>query len=328
MQGIAARNTKMVCPGRAGVPRADGRLEAGENFGGQKELLQAVHAQHAGAGNGRFMHGIGAGQRAGVRGGGLLSRRAAPGLEHDDRLVARRRARGRHELARVLDRFDAQQDGARVRVAGQVVQHVGSVHVGVLAQCDKVRKTDAARLRPVQHGGDQRVGLRDQGQLARLGRGGRDAGVQVRVRRQQAHAVGPQDAQQPGARGVQHGLLLLGREAGADDHGGLGAGLGQLPDQIVHRGGRGADHGQLRHAGQIAHAGIAALAGQLLVFGVERPERALEAAGVHVAPQRGAGRKRPLGGADDRHRLRMEQRVEVADAHGVDEGPMVIRLRP
>jgi hypothetical protein len=70
----------------------------------------------------------------------------APGLDHDHRLVARGGARGRHELARRLDRFDVEQDGARARIAGQVVEQVAEVDVGVLAQRHHVREADARDL--------------------------------------------------------------------------------------------------------------------------------------------------------------------------------------
>ena len=242
-----------------------------------------------------------------MRGGGLLALRAAAGLDDDDRLVARRRARGRHELPRLVDRFDAQQDGARVGVAAQVVEHVAKVAIGVLAQRAAVRKADLPRLGPVQHGGDQRARLRDKRQLARPRRNVRKARVQPRAGAEQPDAVGPQDAQQRRPRGVQHGLLLLGREAGADHDGGPRAALGQLPHQVDHRGGGRADDGQLGHLGQVGHAGVTALAGQLAVLRVDGEDAAGKAAAAHVAPQRAADRKRPLRRADDGDRLRIEQ---------------------
>ena len=112
------------------------------------------------------------------------ARRPAPaGLDHDHRLVARCGPRRRHELARRLDRFGVQQDGARARLAAQLVEQVAEVDVGAVAQRDEVREADAAPVGPVQHRGGQRARLRDEGQLARQRIAGREAGVQAEARR-------------------------------------------------------------------------------------------------------------------------------------------------
>ena len=318
--GIGRHHAHAAAVGQDGHLVADGRLEARQDLGRQEQLFQAVHAQHAGAGDGGVDHVVGAGQRAGVRGGGLLALLAAASLDHDHRLVARRRACGRHELARLVHRFDVQQDGARVGVVGQVVEHVAEVDVGMLAQRHEVREADLPRLGPVEHGGDQRARLRHEGQFARPRRNVREAGVEPGVRRQQAHAVGAQNAHQRGPGGVQHGLLLLRRQAGADDHHRLGAAPRQLFDQVHHRAGRRADHGQFGRLGQVGHAGVAALARQRLVLWVDREHGAGKAAGAHVVPQRAADGEGPLGRADDGHGLRVEQGIEIADAHGLPQG--------
>ena len=301
--------------GQDGHAVADRGAKARQDLGCQEELLQAVHAQHARAGDGGVVHLVRASQRPRVRGRGAAALFAAAGLHGDHRLVARGRAGGRHELARIVDRFDVQQDGARLRVVGQVVQHVAEVHVGVFAQRNEVRKADVARLGPVQHGGDQRARLRDEGQLPGPRRDVRKACVQPGVRRQQAHAVGAQDAHQARAGDVQHGLLLLGRQARGDDHHRLGAALGQLAHQLDHGGRRCADHGQLGRFGQLVHAGVAAAAVQLFVLRVHRVDRSAKAAGAHVAPQRAADRVGPAGRADHGDGLGLKQRIKMASAH-------------
>ena len=92
--------------------------ESSQCFGRQKQLLKRVYAQHAGARDGCVVDHVRARQRAGVRGCGALALVGTPGLDDDHRLVARRRARRRHELARRLDGFDVQEDGACLRVTG------------------------------------------------------------------------------------------------------------------------------------------------------------------------------------------------------------------
>ena len=98
---------------------------------------------------------------------------------------------------------------ARVRgVAGQVVEQVAEVDVGAVAQRDEVREADAARLGPVEHRGDQRARLRDEGELAgaarRCARSSRSGPMPGTSRPRQ---FGPEHAQQVRPRGVEHRLL-------------------------------------------------------------------------------------------------------------------------
>ena len=103
----------------------------------------------------------------------------------------------------------------RVRgVAREVVEQVAEVDVGALAERDHVREADAARLGPVEHRGDERARLRDEGDLrraarrcARSWRSGRGRGVS------RPRQFGPEHAQQVRPRGVEHRLLLRGARA-------------------------------------------------------------------------------------------------------------------
>ena len=108
--------------------------KARQRLGRQEQLLHRVNAQHAGPGNGCVIHQVRARQRAGMRRRGPLALPRAPGLDHDHRLVARRRARRRHEFARRLDGLDVHQDRTCPGVAGQVVEQVAEVHIGMLSQ--------------------------------------------------------------------------------------------------------------------------------------------------------------------------------------------------
>ena len=204
-----------------------------------------------------------------------------------------------------------------MRAAGQPVQQVAEVHVGVLTQRDAVRKADAAPGRPVEHGGDQRAGLRHEGQGAGAGVHVREAGVQADVRRQQAQAVGPQDAQQVAPGGIEHGRLGGSVQPGGQHHGGARAAHAQGLDQPRYAGRWGADHGQVRRLRQGRHVGKADVVPQTLAPGVHRPARAREGRLPDVAPDGGPHAAGAVGRAEDGHAAGGEKLVEVTDGHGL-----------
>ena len=299
-------------------------VEARERFSGEKQVLQGVHAQHAGACNRRVEHRVRPGECTGVRGGGLLAGDRAPGLDHDHRFVARRGARGRHEFARLLDALDVEQDGAGRRVAAQEVEHVAEVDIGAFTERDKVREADAARARPVEHGGDECTRLRHERQLSRQRADVREAGIEAQVRHQHADAVGPEDAQRVHVRCVEHGLLLRASEAGGQHDRRPGAACAEFGDQLHHRGGWRAQNGQLRRGGQRIHRGPDLHAIEFSVLGVDRVKHTLEVAVVQVAPHRSAHAGGPHRGPDHRDRSGCEEGVEVANAHGAGRWSSVL----
>ena len=94
-----------------------------------EQLVEVVHAQHAGAADRRIVDVVGAGQRTGVRRGGLRPLGDAPGLDHHHRLDACRGACRRHEGAPLVDRLDVEQDRLGPGIAGQVVEGIAEVDV-------------------------------------------------------------------------------------------------------------------------------------------------------------------------------------------------------
>ena len=148
---------------------------------------------------------------------------------------------------------------------------------------------------PVEHGGDQRARLRDEGQLAGQRVGVREAGVQPDVRRQQAEAVGPEDAQQVRPRGVEHGLLLRGVEPGGEHDRGARAARAELRRSARARVAGGVQiTARSGASGRLGDVGVDRHAVELRVLRVDRPERAGEAAVAQVAPDRGADAGRAL----------------------------------
>ncbi len=88
------------------------RFDAAERLGAIEQLLQVGDAQDTRAAERGVTDRVGASKRTSMRGSGLAPCASAAGLHHDDRLHARSGARRRHELARVLDGLDIEQDRA------------------------------------------------------------------------------------------------------------------------------------------------------------------------------------------------------------------------
>jgi hypothetical protein len=236
------------------------------------------------------------------------------GFHHDHRLVARGGARGRHELARRVDRFDVQQHGTGVGVAGEHVKQIAEVHIDVLAQRYQLRKPDAPRACPIEHRGDERARLRDEGDVAgdRIGVG--KGGVQAQPRRHQADAVGAEQPQQvrPGCR---QGLgLLCGGEAGRHHDGRAGADGAEFGDQPRHRLGWCAQHREIGHRRQIGGSRIDAFAAERGVLRIHRIQRTLERARTQVSPHRAAHPAGAGGCAEHRHGAGFQQTLQVSDA--------------
>ena len=321
-QCIGGQHACTTAVGQHRQPLTLPALHMGQGFGRVEQRLQRVHAQHAGTPDGSIEHHIGAGQRTGVRGRrpGTVGRTA--GLDNNHRLVARSSARRRHELARGLDRLHVHQDGLGAGIAGQVVDDVAEVHVGAVAQRDEMRKPDAAAVGPIQHGGCQRARLRHKGQLAGQGIAGRKTGIEPDPRHQRPDAVGPEDAQQPGPRRIQHGLLQRGParaggllEPGRQHNGGARALASQGGDQVGHCLGRRADDGQVRRLRQRRDIRPGRPAAHLGMPAVDRPDRPLKPVRPEIAQDHGTQAALPVGGAYQGHRGGVEQGFEIAYAH-------------
>jgi hypothetical protein len=263
-----------------------------------------------------FEDHVGAGERARVRRRGLQSIAGPAGLDDHHRLVSSRGASRRHELPRRLDRFDVEQDRARVRVAGEMVEQITEVDVGALAERDHVRKADAPRMCPVEDRGHQRSGLRDKGHVAGQGVDVGEAGIQADPRRQQAQAVGAEHAEQVRPCRIQCGLLLHRAQASGHDDGGTRAEPAQIADQVRDGCRRRADHRQVRHLREVGDAPGQVDAVQGRVLGIDAEDGAGEGPGTQVAPHGGADAAGPAGCTDDDDRPRLEKPVEMADAHG------------
>ena len=122
-----------------------------------------------GAAERRVVDGVRAGERAGMGGGRLRALRHAAGLHHDDRLHARRGTRGRHELARVLDGFDVEQNRTGLVIHREIVEQIGNIDIDLVADRDDAGEADAALRGPIDHAGRDRARLRNQREISAPG---------------------------------------------------------------------------------------------------------------------------------------------------------------
>ena len=165
-----------------------------ERFGGSEQLVEVEHAQEPSAPECGIIDRIGAGQRTGVSERRFGAERLPAGFDHEHGLCARRSARGGHELARLLDRFDVEKNGASAAVEGKVVEEIGEIDVETVADRDHRRKSDRARRCPFHQSRRDRSRLRDEGKVAgRRHRGGK-AGVELDTGYQHSEAVGADEA--------------------------------------------------------------------------------------------------------------------------------------
>ena len=126
---------------------------------------------------------------------GLGALRMAAGLDHDHRLGARRGARRRHELARVLDRFDVEQDrsGARGRARNNRAGRRNRRRAGRRSRRWRKSRRRAPRAHstmPAAMAPDCEMSARSPA----AGHAGGEAGIELGARRHDAEAVRPDQA--------------------------------------------------------------------------------------------------------------------------------------
>ena len=141
-------------------------LHPSERLGRREQFVEIEHPQQAGAAERRVVDRIGAGERAGVGLRRLGALRMAAGLDHDHRLDPRGGARRRHELARIVDRLDVEQNRAGRAIEREEIEQVAEIDIDLVAERDHRRKTDPVRRRPFDQARGDGAGLRDQGEIA------------------------------------------------------------------------------------------------------------------------------------------------------------------
>jgi len=302
-------------------PTAGKRTHLPQRARGGEQFVQRAHAQQAGTAERGAVHRIRARQvlRMRAAGGRDLGAAAVPGLHHDDRFGTRGGTRGRHELARVADRFHVQQDRAGTVIGGEVVQQVGEVDVQRIAQRHHGGEADRLAHAPFDQATGDGTRLRNQCEVAGLRETAGQTGVEARVRRDHAQAVRAEHAQASLAR---EGFELRGGRAGSaahrrgQHHHRTGTFLRSLRGQLRHRCRRRGDHHQVRRPRQVAQVARDRDAVHRRRMLVHQPDLALEAAGAQVLDHRTTHRAWPRLAAHHRHGARTEDRIEAVGAHG------------
>ena len=152
-------------PGAAGVGDDGHAVALGQGLHGQRggeveQRLEGVGPDDAGPLERRPVGDVRAGQRAGVRGGGLRAGRRGPRLEDHHRLDGRHRFRGPDELVAGADALQVAHDHLGPLVVGERGEEVGLVEVGLVTDADQGRQAHLARRRPVEDGRAESARLR------------------------------------------------------------------------------------------------------------------------------------------------------------------------
>jgi len=254
-----------------------------------------------------------------------------PHLDHDDGLEAGGRAQRAHEAARVADALDVEQDALGLRVIGEVVEDFAEIQIGRRAGGNHAGKADAVGLRPVQHGGTQRTGLRHQREVAGQRRTLAEGGIEADGGPLDAQAVGADEADAvfPGHRlhalFQRHALLAHLAKAGGQNDGMVDAALAAFLHDPRHSRRRGGDQRQFRDSRQVAGRGVAAFAKNQLVLGVDGIDLALVAGFPQVPEQDSCDRVLALAGAEDRNRAGVEQGMKIVLGHDSISGVLQVR---
>ncbi|MNN18457.1 hypothetical protein D3C81_1316650 [compost metagenome] len=125
-------------------------------------------------------------------------------LDHHHRLGTRGGTGGGHEFACVADLVDVQQDRAGAVIGREVIEQVAEIHVQRIAQRHHAREANRTRHAPLHQRGGNRTGFGNQCQVTGLRRVCGDAGVEPRMRCDDAQAVRAQHAHALGPRGGFH----------------------------------------------------------------------------------------------------------------------------
>ncbi len=206
--------------GHHGDAMAGARLLLREQRRQLEQGFQHVHAQHALGPEKSVCHRVGAGHRAGVRGGHVLADFGAAELVDDDGLARGvGAATGAGKMPGIAYRFHEQQDGAGVQVVHQHVRQFADTDVGFVADGNQFGKTGAAAEPAREQAAGHAAALRHHGDGPRLDVGLLQHGVdryrEMGLAAEQADAVGADQAHAAGARdGDQFVLRVAARRSG------------------------------------------------------------------------------------------------------------------
>ena len=240
------------------------------------------------------------------------------GLDDDDRLDPRGRARRRHELARVLDRFDVEQDRAGRLIEREIVEQIAestSSWSPIETMPEKPTARCAAQsTMPAAMAPDCEISARSPAGGIMRGK----ARIELTPRHHDAKAV---RADQPHAvflRGALRGLRQRARtvaEPGADDDRARRTAAARLIDQAWNGAGRRGEDNEFGRKSQFCDAADGRDTIDLAIARIDEAEFALELGFANIVENGAADRAMARTGPDQRDGMRRKQIFQAIGGH-------------
>ena len=256
--------------------------------------------------------GVGAGEGPGVGGRGGGTGLGPSALEDHDGLLDLGVLDLVDELLAVGDTLAVHSQDLGLGVLHDVVDDVGLVQVGLVAEGDEVGDSHSVEDGPVDDRGSDGSGLGEDGDVTHGGQQVRERGVDSGSGVHDSEAVGSEELD-PGLLGDLDELLLeLGSggalllEPGGEDGCVGNLRLPQLPDLLGHEGVLDCEHGELDGLPDLLDGGVGLQALDLPSLGVDGVELALEAGVDHVLEKHTAQLRLVIGGSNDCYGFRRE----------------------
>ena len=307
---VGAQDAGSTAVGQDGDAVALGSRLVGQERRHVEELAQSVGADDAGLLEERVHRDVrGAEQGARMGRGRPRAGRRAAALDHEDRLLATDSPGDPGELARVAERFQIERNHVRCRVFGPILDEIVARQISLVADRDERRKAKRQTVGVLDDRQAQGARLRQEADVALEGRIRREGGVHSNVVAgvDHAHAVGADDTYAALAGdGQQLALhLLAGRarlgEAGRDHDHAVDALLSAFTGGLHRELGRNDDHSQIHRARDVQDGLVGADRLDHVRAGVDRVDRAVEAAIQEVVEHLAADGPALATGADNRH---------------------------
>src|SRR5271154_4153994 len=130
-----------------------------------------------------------------MRQGGARSLAVTSRLDDDNGFYARGGASRREKLTSVGNRFDVKKDRIGSTIEREVIEAIAEVDVNLVAERNDAGKADLIMVSPFDERRADRARLRNDGEIARARGLGEKARVETCARRENADAIGSDDAQ-------------------------------------------------------------------------------------------------------------------------------------
>ena len=212
----------------------------------------------------------------------------AANLDQDHRFDACGGTQRAHEAARIADALDVHQDALRLRVGYQIVEDLAEIHIGRRAHGNDAGEADIVECRPIQNGGAQCPGLRNERDIADVGAALVESCVQSDGGAHDAQAVRADQADVVLVCGFHHFAFQRGAfgadftETGGDDDSRFYPVDAAFFNDAGNGLGRRGDDDQLYRIADRAYGGVSALTLYFGIFGIDGVELPLKTAVQHV----------------------------------------------